>query len=114
MEERADARAVREASDDAKNDARKMQMHIAKLAAIKTQTDSISLQLRLFHENRAHFEAKHGAAAFQAKVNALLDMLPMPSMDEDAAPAAAAAQPAAAVPSLPAPDADQAAAYEEL
>jgi hypothetical protein len=82
-EERANARAVRESVDEANQERRNIQMRIAKLAAIKTQTDSISSQLRLLQDHKEHFIAKHGESAFTDKVNALLDKLPDPSIDDD-------------------------------
>lgn len=81
IEDRENARAVRHASDESMKQRQAMQMSIAQLAMIKTQSDSISLQLRLFHDNKAHYVSKHGEDAWVAKVNALLEMLPDPSIN---------------------------------
>ncbi len=55
-----------------------MKHSVAKLAMIKTQTDSISIQLRLFRDNKDLFILKHGEQAFIDKVNCLLSKLPDP------------------------------------
>eukprot|EP00956_Cyclotella_meneghiniana_P025799 scaffold54583_cov64-Cyclotella_meneghiniana.AAC.2 len=85
IEERDNARAVREASDESAIERRQVQVNIAKLALVKTQSDSISLQLRLYQENKEFFIAKNGEAAYIDKVNSLLDKLPDP--DISASPA---------------------------
>ena len=81
IEDRENARAVRHASDESIKQCQAVQMSIAQLALIKTQSDSISLQLRLFHDNKAHYVAKHGEDAWVEKVNSLLELLPDPSIN---------------------------------
>lgn len=77
-EERVTAAAVRNASDDVFQAQRKMKHIVAKRVMIKTQTDSISIQLCLFHDNKDLFILKHGEQAFIDKVNCLLSKLPDP------------------------------------
>jgi hypothetical protein len=45
---------------------------------IKTQTDSLSIQLCLFHDNKDLFISKHIEQAFIDKANSLLSKLPDP------------------------------------
>lgn len=45
---------------------------------ISSQSDVISLQLKLFQENKETYIAKNGEDAFNAKITALLEKLPDP------------------------------------
>jgi hypothetical protein len=81
IEDRENAQAVRQASEESMRQRHAVQMSIAQLTLIKTQSDSISLQLRLFHHNKAHYVSKHGKDAWVAKVNSLLEFLPDPSIN---------------------------------
>ena len=81
IDDRANARAVRHASDESHKQRQVLQLNVATLAVIKTQSDSISLQLRLYHENKDHFVAKHGEDAWVEKVNTLLELLPTPTIN---------------------------------
>jgi hypothetical protein len=83
VEDRSNARAVCQAADDAAGERRALQLRMAKMAMVKSQTDSISLQLRLFQDHKDHFISKHGELKWIERVNALLDKLPNPAIDAD-------------------------------
>jgi hypothetical protein len=83
IEDRANARAVREAADVAAGERRALQVRMAKMAMVKSQTDSISVQLCLFQDHKDHFVSKHGELKWIERVNALLDKLPDPDIHSD-------------------------------
>lgn len=47
----------------------------------KSQTETISLQIRLFQENKQTYIDEHGVDAYNRKVNTLIDKFPDPVAD---------------------------------
>ena len=78
-EERVNASVVREAADESVQAHRRLQLLVGKLAASKTISDNIALQLRLLNEHKDHYVSKHGEESWVEKVNDLLSKLPDPS-----------------------------------
>jgi hypothetical protein len=57
---------------------KRIKLNKTQMEIISSQSDVISLQLKLFQENKETFVAKNGEDAFNEKITALLEKLPDP------------------------------------
>ena len=57
---------------------KRIKLNKTQMEIISSQSDVISLQLKLFQENKETFIAQNGEDAFNRKITALLDKLPNP------------------------------------
>ena len=60
---------------------KRIRLNKTQMEIITSQSDVISLQLRLFQENKETFVARNGEYAFNEKITTLLDKLPDPVID---------------------------------
>ena len=60
---------------------KRIKLNKTQMEIISSQSDVISLQLKLFQENKETFVAKNGEDAFNERITALLDKLPNPVVD---------------------------------
>ena len=60
---------------------KRMRFSMAQVSIIKSQSDIVSLQLKLYTENNDSFVNRHGEAEYDNKINELLKKLPDPVQD---------------------------------
>ena len=85
LERQVAQKARKRENDEADATHKRLRNTIGKMSVIKSQNDVVSVQLRLYNENRDAFIATTGEDAYNRKIIGLLNKLPDPSVVSDPA-----------------------------